>query len=94
MEKLLSLLKPARRKNCDQLFFIFAQFARIGMDERRYLLRRGVLQLFAEFSKSVAERTALGTPRFNVQQVTHLVDVRPPRSLVPNIVLLTNDFLF
>jgi len=53
MEKLFSLLKTARRKNCDQFFFVFSEFAKISVRERQYLVKRDAFQTFTEFSKAV-----------------------------------------
>jgi len=49
IETLFSMLKATRRKNCDRYFFILAEFAKVGVRERKYLLKKGLIQTIVNY---------------------------------------------
>jgi ubiquitin C-terminal hydrolase len=75
MDKLLTtMLRMAKRKsslNVDQMFWVIAQFARVGSHERYYLLKQGALILFTDFARHFADR-ATPISRYNSPAQQHL----------------------
>lgn len=75
MDKLLTtMIRMAKRKsslNVDQLFWVIAQFARLGVHERHYLLKQGILVTLTDFARHYSDRSTPIT-RYNSPAQQHL----------------------
>jgi ubiquitin C-terminal hydrolase len=79
LEEMWKLAKVARRNHFDGFFYVFAQFASFGPEERYYLLKRGFLQdiiTFAlYFEPAAAHSRCLNTPRQAATEMFNLADL-------------------
>jgi len=79
LEEMWKLSKIARRSHFDGFFYIFAQFAAFGQEERNYLLKRRFLKDFVAFAlyfePSANHTRCNSTPRQAATEMFNLADL-------------------
>lgn len=80
LEEMWKMLRLARKNHFDAYFYIFAQFANFGNQERTYLLKRGFLAELVSFAlyfepAAVNSPARLSTPRQAARELPNLADL-------------------